>query len=89
MSHSFNLSRAFEKVVPAPKKAALLQKPVAVTSGTKAKTTARIDNDKVGICPHCGDKMIASQLNISRLSSKLDVHVCLKDRYVAPLQTSE
>ena len=46
-------------------------------------TVARLENDEVGKCPYCGNRMTISA------AANETVYLCSKDRYVAPRPNSE
>ncbi len=76
-----NLASLYDEITLTPeerKKPALLRPITRVTS--------RIENDKIGVCPHCAGRMEFAKINVARLGGLTSVYWCDKDRYVAPLK---
>lgn len=62
------------------KVAALLRSPL---DSRPSVVTSRMENEVVGTCPYCGQKMKTSS------AANETVYLCEKDRYVAPRPNSE
>lgn len=92
MKSSFNLVAYFDQLTVTPEQKrtpALLRPPPALVRVEKTEVTSKLNNDRVGICPHCEGRMELSAINVARLANPMKVYVCPKDRYVAPLPDSE
>jgi hypothetical protein len=83
MSQIVSLAALFDDITLTPEER---KKPALLRPHGSHRLTSRIDNDKVGICPHCSGKMEISSISIARLGAPMKVYLCAKDRYIAPLK---
>ncbi len=88
MKGSLNLTAYFDQVTDRPVLTDEQRKqPALLRPAVQAQVLSKLNNDQVGICPHCSGKMVESKINVGRLQGLLPVLLCANDRYVAPMKT--